>query len=305
MHRPMPVLLSLPPRERFAPAHPLQRLLLQGNREADGAPGQLALLAECFDTGAAALPAGALLRQHYARDAGEANWLAADPAWAQPDMNGVRLMACGQLGLSPEEARQLAQAVQAALDEVGLQLDIGTPDHWQLRLPPELPLPELHTPEQALGEDLYPHLPQGAEARRWRVLFNEIQVLLHQHPLNAQRQARGLMPVNCLWLWGAGRLPATVRSPLVGVIGDDPLLCALAERAGVSRQARAPDASAGIGPGWLLDLADVSAADIERHWWPALAVLARRQPLRLAFAGGERWLHRPWHRWRFWRRDAR
>lgn len=300
-----PVLLCLPPRERFAASHPLQRLLLQGNREADDARGQLALLAAHFDAGTAALPAGALLRQWYAGDAGDAVWLAADPAWAQPDMNGVRLMACGQLGLNPEEADALAQAVRPALDEAGLQLATGAPDHWQLRLPPALALPELHTPEQALGEDLYPHLPQGAEGRRWRALFNEIQVLLHQHPLNAQRVARGQMPVNCLWLWGAGRLPSEVRSPLAGVVGNDPLLCALAARAGLARQPRAPERAADVGAGWLIDLADVAAADIERHWWPALAGLARRQPLRLAFAGGERWLHRPWHRWRFWRRPAR
>ncbi|MGZ7354524.1 hypothetical protein ACXWRX_09325, partial [Streptococcus pyogenes] len=75
------------------------------------------------------------------------------------------------------------------------------------------------------------HLPQGPQGRRWRVLINEAQVLLHQHPLNAERRAKGLPPVNSLWLWGAGRLPAQVRGAFEGVIGDDLLLAALARRA--------------------------------------------------------------------------
>ena len=35
--------------------------------------------------------------------------------------------------------------------------------------------------------------------------------------------------------------------------------------------------------------------------WPTVLNLAQRQPLHYAFAGGERWSWRPWHRWRFWR----
>src|SRR3546814_1479129 len=50
-----------------------------------------------------------------------------------------------------------------------MQLEISTPDRWHLRLPPDTPLPDFAAPEQALGEDLAQHLPQGAQGRRWRV----------------------------------------------------------------------------------------------------------------------------------------
>lgn len=300
-----PLELWLPAHAHFGASHSLRAMLVQADREADGPRGHLAGLAAYFDADGAMLPAGALTRQWYAHDAGDATWLAADPAWVQPDMNGVRLMACGQLGLTMDEAQAFAQAVWPALHDAGLQLELSAPDHWHLRLPPDLPAPALPTPEQALGEDLCQHLPQGESGRRWRVLLNDIQVLLHQHPLNTQRRARGLSPVNSLWLWGAGRLPASVRSPLAGVIGADPLLCALAERAGLPRQPRMPDQVALAGAGWLIDLADLAATDIERDWWPLLDALARRQPVRLAFADGARWLHRPWHRWRVWRRPSR
>lgn len=300
-----PLELWLPMHAHFGASHPLQTLLAQADREAAGPRGHLAGLAAYFDADRVTLPAAALTRQWYAHDAGDARWLCADPAWVQPDINGVRLMACGQLGLRMDEAVELATALRPLFDEVGLALELSAPDRWHLRLPPALPLPDLATPEQALGEDLYQHLPVGAAGKFWRVLQNDIQVTLHQHPLNAQRRARGLSPVNSLWLWGAGCLPQTLRSPLEGVFSDDPLLCALAAHARLTRRARAPEAVAAASAGWLVDLQDLPAAQIERDWWPAIATLAQNRPVRFAFASGERWLHKPLHRWRFWRRAAR
>jgi hypothetical protein len=59
--------------------------------------------------------------------------------------------------------------------------------------------------------------------------------------------------------------------------------------------------AAGLSPGWLLDLQDLPAGPIATDWWPVIDALARRHPLQLHFASGERWLHRPVHRLRFWR----
>jgi hypothetical protein len=148
-------------------------------------------------------------------------------------------------------------------------------------------------------------LPQGAEGRRWRAVLTEIQVLLHQHPLNAERRTRGLPPVNSLWLWGGGRLPARVSSAFNGVAGDDLLLQALARRAGVAVAARSEAAAAAARTGWLLDLQDLPVDLVTAQWWPWLQAQAAVQPLRFAFASGERWLHRPLHRFRFWRGGRR
>ena len=52
--------------------------------------------------------------------------------------------------------------------------------------------------------------------------------MLHNHPLNAQRIAAGLAPVNSLWFWGAGALPDHVRTRFAGVRSDDERLQALA-----------------------------------------------------------------------------
>jgi hypothetical protein len=219
-------------------------------------------------------------------------------------MNGVRLLACGRLQLDIDAARTLAENLRPVFDEAGMQLEISTPDRWHLRLPPDTSLPDFAAPEQALGEDLAQHVPQGAQGRRWRVLLNDIQVLLHQHPLNAQRQAHGWAPINSLWLWGGGRLP-TLSSQLSGVVSDDLLLRALAARAGVSLQARTPETVTAAPANWLVDLQDLPASAIATQWWPTLQSVLNQRAVLLHFASGERWQRKPWHRWRFWRGAGR
>ncbi|MDH4286535.1 MAG: hypothetical protein OEV26_03840, partial [Gallionella sp.] len=57
---------------------------------------------------------------------------------------------------------------------------------------------------QAAGRNVHDLLPMGADASRWHRLFNETQMLLFAHPANDAREARGELPVNSLWFWGAG-----------------------------------------------------------------------------------------------------
>jgi len=41
-----------------------------------------------------------------------------------------------------------------------------------------------------------------------RRLGAEIEMWLHDHPINDTRRRRGELPVTSLWLWGAGNIPA-------------------------------------------------------------------------------------------------
>lgn len=296
--------LWLPALAHFEPAHPLRAWLARADRLPAGGSGYLGGLGDHFPGVDATVPAAAITRQFLAGDAGDDLWLSADPAWVQPDMNGVRLLACGQMQLDMDAAQAFAEVLRPVFDEAGMQLEISTPDRWHLRLPPDTSLPDFAAPEQALGEDLAQHVPQGAQGRRWRVLLNDIQVLLHQHPLNAQRQAHGWAPINSLWLWGGGRLP-TLSSQLSGVVSDDLLLRALAARAGVSLQARTPETVTAAPANWLVDLQDLPANAIATTWWPTLQSVLSQRAVRLHFASGERWQRKPWHRWRFWRGAGR
>jgi hypothetical protein len=107
--------------------------------------------------------------------------------------------------LSPEEADALAGAIG---DHFGGQLAPLPlhPQRWYLKLP-EAPRLSTTAPSIATGCDIDPLLPRGEDALRFRSLLNELQMLLHEHPVNQAREARGELPVNSLWLWGGGTLP--------------------------------------------------------------------------------------------------
>lgn len=71
-------------------------------------------------------------------------------------------------------------------------------------------------PEAAAANELervMPHGPDGAEVRR---LMTELQMLLHDHPVNEARARRGLPAINAVWLWGSGVVasaaPAAVQT---------------------------------------------------------------------------------------------
>ncbi len=62
----------------------------------------------------------------------------------------------------------------------------------------------LPPPGSMLGADLGEVWPEAPGARRWRALFNEMQMRLHQHPALAARRAAGEPVPNALWWWGGG-----------------------------------------------------------------------------------------------------
>lgn len=299
--------LLLPPLARFDDAPLLKCWLARGDRLPDASRGREAQLREIFQVPGASLPVAALLREQFARDAGENLWLCADPTYVRVEANGARLLACGgELKLTREEAESLAQSLRPLFGDAGAPLEIITPATWALRLPPGAQLPAFVSPEAALGADLLDHLPQADAGRRWRALFNEAQIILHAHPVNAARRGRGLMPVNALWFWGAGTLPIRVRSSLKLAASDDPLVHALASRAGATAVAVSSDALDQLqrGSDVLLDLGSEKSNRTESGWVPRLQRHRGGHAglTTIAFASGERFRIKPWHRLRFWRK---
>jgi hypothetical protein len=286
----------------------LARWLARGNRLADAPPGRDVALRECFEFLGNVLPSAALTRYLDSDDASAALWLRADPAYAMVDAVTARLLACGTLGLSHDESHELARALQPLFGDAGFPLERATPTRWYLRCPLGARLPRFASPEDVLGDDLMRHLPQGENQRQWRHLLNESQIILHNHPLNAQRVQRGQMPANSLWFWGAGTLPDAVRSGFTRVFSNDDVAIALARLAKVEVAAPQPAEFVHIEAKdtLLLDLAGIrDAAALELEWLGPLDALLRQRTLHaldLRFVSGERTILKPAHRWRFWRK---
>jgi hypothetical protein len=302
--------LFLPERSRFA----TQRLppeLAQWLARADRAEGSRSQLSRMFDVLPRGWPVAAATRQREAGDAANAAWLRADPVFVQPDMNGARLMAWGPaLSLTAHDAEALLPALKPLFGDTGFPIDAGAPSHWYLRLPLGAKLPKFASPDEALGADLFDHLPPGDDGRRWRALLSEAQVVLHNHPHNAQRIAQGLTPINSLWFWGGGPLPDHVRCEFSEVSSDDDAVHAFSYLAGATASPLPARWSNGEGDGHrAFDLRNArDLAALQSEWFAPIAAAVREGSLDSAildFADGARYTLEVRQRWRFWRRALR
>lgn len=283
----MQSILLLPERRRFAGqslSAEFAKRLGCADRFANADSGERAQLERYFTLQPHGWPMAAIQRQFDAGDAGDHLWLRADPVHCRADMAGVRLLAWGNLDIDDDQSRRFLTALQPVFEDAGMAMSAPAPDRWFLRLPLGTELPAFATPEQALGTDLFEHLPPGEVGRRWRTLFSEAQVTLHNHPANAERMAQGKQPVNSLWFWGGGTMPESIATSIGSVDTPDPELQALLALS-------TPSPSASI----LCDLRHVRD-------WSLVEKRLHGEPLMLLdFADGVRWNLESWQRWRFWR----
>ncbi len=112
-----------------------------------------------------------------------------------------------------------------------------------------------HDPALWLGADPRRGLPAGPGASALARLGAEIEMWLHEHPVNQARQERALLTVTGLWIWGGGERkiearPGTVTQPAVAAVAwaDDLFVDGLATLTGCTLAALPPcwPASAGM-----------------------------------------------------------
>ena len=125
-----------------------------------------------------------------------------DPVYIQVDQEEAVLIANEQLDLSEHEARQIIDDINRHFEQDGLIVHYVSPHQWLLQ--GELSF-TTSTLLAAMQQNINAHQPKGQDERRWRQLINEIQMLLHGHPVNQARELRGDMTVNSLWLWGGAQ----------------------------------------------------------------------------------------------------
>ena len=133
-------------------------------------------------------------------------WLRLDPVHLEVVMGGLILRPSASLQLSQDEARRLIDDINLHWQPEGMKIQAAHPTRWYLCLPER---PNLHTTpiDQMGGEYLTPHLPRGTDARQFMQRINEVQMLLHSHPVNIARENEGRPAVNGLWPWGGGFMP--------------------------------------------------------------------------------------------------
>lgn len=209
-------LLLLTPRQIRALAGPLHDDRTPESRL--GTSELLATLGPC--------PAPAALRGGVNTEANGQFWVAIELCHWRIEPGGLRWMAHGQsLAISESELAQLFVELEDLFAGHPASLQRGRNGELSLRCEAPLAKPEALDPDQLLGAEMKPHLPNLTIWQRW---LNEAQMQLATSAVNSQRIQAGQLAINSLWFWGAEAPKATGKTLALVYKGGDPILQARA-----------------------------------------------------------------------------
>jgi len=156
------------------------------------------------------------------------HWFTLSPVHIHIARDHLVLTDWRRLPLAEQEARALFDAAQGMCEEVGKTLFYGDAGTWFLRADDWSDM-QTATPDAACGHNIDIWMAKGTQELAWRKLQNEIQMLWFAHPVNAERETRGDLPVNSVWLWGGSDEPAEAPNYARGRQALDQILAAKSE----------------------------------------------------------------------------
>ncbi len=152
----------------------------------------------------------------------EGYWFMLQPVHLHIARDHLVLTDLRQMVINEDESRTLFEASVPLFQELGHDLRYGDARRWFVRADAWHGL-RTTTPDAAAGHNVDVWLPAGDQARDWRKLHNEVQMLWHTHPLNEARESHGQPRINALWLWGGGH-PAQRTATNQDIITNDTLV---------------------------------------------------------------------------------
>lgn len=200
-------------------------------------------------------------------EAAQGYWFLLQPAHVQISRTHLLLSDLRGLQLSEEESHGLYEIARPYFEEIGKPLLHGAPGLWFVRADDWSDMLTA-SPDATSTQSMSDWLPEGAHARAFRKLQNEVQMLWHEHPINEARQARGLQPVNTCWLWGGSA--ASAPSGQLAIGGGTAWMQALA-----APELRQPTAQQLIAAGGNAMLGDLIAPAQVGDWAEWLARVQR------------------------------
>jgi hypothetical protein len=241
-----------------------------------------------------------------AADPREGFWMRSEPmhfAAGMTRLDAVTLR--GTASLTDDERARLETTIGDYIRSVGLQWEARG---WLIGFANEL---AVQTRQPNLAVDLERAMPSGADSKELRRLMTELQMVLHEHPVNARRARIGLPAANAVWMWGGGLVKSlnSNYTTSIRIFGTDPFTSGLA--VAVGSQAVAPQTPEQL----LTDMNDRDAAAVlelngdstllDRWLRPLQSALARAR-LRSLVIAIDQWtieLTRA-SKWRVWRSDV-
>ncbi len=145
-------------------------------------------------------------------DPGDAYVLRADPVTLIAGRDDVFLAGRAE-DLGAADAVAMTATLNRHFAADGLTFHAPRPDAWFVTTREDAP--SVTTALSEVFGPIHAHLPRGDHAKAWRRWSSEIQMLLHEHPVNAAREAAGRAPVTGVWLSGGG---AGIGAPVAATV---------------------------------------------------------------------------------------
>ncbi len=161
-------------------------------------------------------PAGpALAYQNGLTRAGPGCWCIAQPVHLAAGLDHLRLAPLAQAAPTADEVDEIGALVSSHFGADELTVAAFVAGAWLLHFP--RPVDCLtQPPDSVVGHNVHGFMPAGPDGARIRSLMNEIQMLLHEHPVNQRRERARQLPLNGWWLWGFGHAVADAATIDVG-----------------------------------------------------------------------------------------
>ena len=146
-------------------------------------------------------------------------WLCATPINLQIGIEKIIAYPV-QNPLGQAEAEALISYLNEYFSQDEITFEYVDEQHWFLSYP-KSKMPVTTPAQQIMGKSIYPLLPEGEHEAFWHRFINELQMLLHQAPVNQKREDLGVERISVFWPWGEGELKASGAVPDVQVVADD------------------------------------------------------------------------------------
>ena len=108
--------------------------------------------------------------------------------------------------ISTAEAKELVTYLASHFDNDEFKLYSGVSyRHCLIWHKGTLDVGTLTPPHDITGRKVTEYVPNHPNAEKLFDMMKKSYALLKDHPVNKAREARGLRPANCIWLWGEGK----------------------------------------------------------------------------------------------------
>jgi len=214
------------------------------------------------------LPSAPYMRLADGGSADTRTWACLQPVHIHAARDHLVMLDPAQLRLEAADAAALRAAIAPLLADMQLTLEAPQAARWYVA---DAPFDDLiaAAPQRATGHNIDIWMHKGEQERAWRKFQNEIQMTWYDHPVNQAREARGLLPVNSVWLFGQGALVDT-RPIAERMIGADAFfagLCAAANATELCAETLAALPSDGTSAAVLLDAAGKPYLSADWYDW--------------------------------------